>query len=1002
MSEQNNINNNKNNDDENIKRVKRKKRNKKKSSKFIKSFLIIILVGILVFGAISAGVVMAIINDAPKIDPTNINASLDQTSYILTPEGEVLEKIQAPEYRTVVSIDKMPKHLQDAFISIEDERFESHIGVDPRGIMASAIDNLKAGKIVRGASTITQQLVKNVYLTREKSWERKIKEAYLALKVERVLSKDQILELYLNRIFLGQNSYGVQEAAQTYFDKNVEDLTIAESALIAGIAKSSMNFAPFKTIRPEDFDPSIHDAILHLDLMGEKYVAIFNPKAIDRQRIVLKQMLALGKINQAQYNEALEEDIRANLKPTSSNLNGISSYFTDYVKTQVVKTLVSKLGYSEEDARNELVAGGLKIYSTIDLKLQKELEDIYSNFTQVLVGNTSGVRGPILVNWRRNAQGNIIDGSGRVVYFSRDNLLTEDNDLKISSSEYRLEDGNLILNTNKLNPYKNHIDVADYYGIDEKKNLVTYTVGSISLSPDDFYINDSKEIVLTSNYLNNNEDFYKINGSSLYINNRYFPVSKTGIVQPQSATVILDYRTGQIKALIGGRDVKGNRILNRATSSQRQPGSVMKPIATYLPALDNGFTAATPIDDIPFYSNGKLWPRNWYRSGYKGLMPLRTAVEQSANVPAVKVVEKVGVKTSMKYLEKMGIINKKSPDRDSFITAEENAKYNDENLSSLALGGMTHGLTPLEVTAAFGAIANDGVYIEPMTFSKIEDKDGNVLIDNTKFETKVVSPQKAYIMKDILHSTVTKGIASRAQIPNMATAGKTGTTQNKADIWFVGFTPYYATGVWIGNDSPAITLSKSSGTAAQLWKHIMTTAHKDKESKRSFEKPEGIVSVSVCKDSGLLPGPYCSSDPRGGRVYTEIFAKGTEPKKSCDVHVSVKIDSASGKLANDFCPSGNIVNRVFIKRTPPYIPSNNQGIVPGDYGYTAPTGYCTIHNSSSPGEDETVDFEFEDTDGSEDSNNSSTTDNKEKPKEPSKEKPSKDKNKNEGVDFQFD
>ena len=1004
-----------NRDGENIaedKNVKRKKRGKKKSKKkrfpkIFRVFLIAILVVFLAVGAVAMGVILNYLKDAPDIDPKNISASLDQTSSILSPDGELIEKIQAPENRTVVSLDKVPKHLQQAFIAIEDERFESHIGIDPRGIIASAVDNVRAGKIVRGASTITQQLVKNVYLTREKSWERKIKEAYLALKVEKVLSKDQILELYLNRIFLGQNAYGVQEAAQAYFSKDVEDLSVAESALIAGIAKSSVKYSPYKTIRTEDFDPERHDDIIRMDLMGEKFVAVFNPTSVERQKVVLKQMLDLGYITSSEYQEALGEDIRANLKPSNRALSGISSYFTDYLKEQVVEVLVSELGYSEDSARNELITGGLKIYSTIDLGLQKELEDVYDNFTQTLIGNSSGVRGPVLVNWKRDGAKNIIDNNGRIVYYSKSNLLTEEDDLILLKDEYRFENNQLIVKSPKMRPYKTHIDIADYYGIDDRKNLVTYTVGSISLGQDEFLVNDNKEVVFTEKYLASNKDFYEVSGNKLLVSNKFFPVSKTGIVQPQSATVILDYRSGHIKALVGGRDVEGSRILNRATASQRQPGSVMKPIATYLPALDNGFTAATPIDDIPFYSGGKLWPRNWYKAGYKGLMPLREAVQQSANVPAVKVVDKVGVKTCMKYLEKMDIISKDHPEKDSFITAKENPRNNDENLSSLGLGGMTHGLTPLEVTAAFGTIANDGVYIKPMTFSKIEDKNGDILIDNTRFETKVISKEKAYILKDILNSTVTNGIARRAQVANMATAGKTGTTQNQADIWFAGFTPYYATGVWIGNDSPAITMARGSGTTAQLWKHIMTKAHKNLESKPKFEEPEGILRVSVCKDSGLLPGPLCSSDPRGGRVYTEIFAKGTEPTSTCKVHVSAQIDSASGKLAGDSCPAGNIVSRVFIKRSPAYNPSQHNGITPTDYSYSLPGSYCNLHDGSSPTDAEDFELDIEDEEDGQDGLKDKIKDkikdkdkDKPKPKDPEK---NKDKNKkDEGVDFEFD
>ncbi|HEY4544015.1 MAG TPA: penicillin-binding transpeptidase domain-containing protein, partial [Tissierellaceae bacterium] len=282
---------------------------------------------------------------------------------------------------------------------------------------------------------------------------------------------------------------------------------------------------------------------------------------------------------------------------------------------------------------------------------------------------------------------------------------------------------------------------------------------------------------------------------------------------------------------------------------------------------------------------------------------------------------------------------------DNFVSAKENPQANDENPSALALGGMSKGLTPLEMTAAYGAIANDGVYIAPTPIIKILDKDGDLLIENTPKETVVVSPQVAYIMKDILHTTVTNGLAKQAQISNMAVAGKTGTTQNQADIWFVGFTPYYVSSVWIGNDSPAITLNRSSGTAALLWKQINQGAHKNLEAKTSFPRPEGIVSVTVCSQSGLLPSENCSHDPRG-TIKTEIFAKGTEPTSTCDVHVAVDIDETTGKVANAFCPQDRVVTRVFIQRKKSFDPS--LGLTPSDIGYQVP-GACTEHSQDSPG-----------------------------------------------------
>lgn len=934
--------------EENKKQNKKKKRKRKLT--FFKAFKILIitlLIVVIIGGASVGGMVLSIVKDAPEIDPSTINSSLNQTSTIYDNGGNLIEKVQSTtgEYRTIVSIDKMPKHLLEAFISIEDERFYDHIGVDPKGILGSALENFQAGGIVRGASTITQQLVKNLYLSGEKKWNRKITEAYLAVQMERVLHKDQILAAYLNRIFFGQNAYGVQEAAKTYFSKDVGELTIAESALLAGVVKSHLQFQPYERIKPEDFDENKHYKVADLDVLGERYIAVFNPKSIERQHLVLKKMLERGKISQSEYDQALSEDIKANLKPGTLKLEGITSYFSDYVKSQVVETLIDKLGYSREAAEDELYTGGLKIYSTVDIALQKQLEDVYENFTEVLVGNTENMKGPVLVDWRLSNAGNVLDKEGKTVFFKKENIITENYDLIIEAGTFQLIEGDLVIQNNKLNPYPKHIDIGDYYTIDEKKNLVTHTVGSIVV-PEEFYsLGENKAITIKKGYLDANSEFYRTDeNGNLLIKESYFFILKEGIVQPQSATVTIDYRTGHIKAIVGGRDVEGNRILNRATASKRQPGSSIKPISVYLPALDNGYTAATAIDDIPFYNDqGELWPRNFYRS-YKGMHTLRESVERSVNVNAVKTVQKIGTATSMKYLEKMGIISTTHPEKDSFISRIDDPAYNDENLAALGLGGMTHGLTPLELTAAYGTIANEGVFVEPIAFTKILDKNGNLLLDNTPKETIVVSPQIAFIMKNILNTNVTNpgGLGGRAKLDNMAVAGKTGTTNNEADIWFVGFTPYYVTGTWIGNDSPILTLTKGSSTAAQLWQHIAIKLHEGLEGIPNFEQPSGIVTAEVCNQSGLLPSDLCSSDPRG-TIITEIFAQGTVPTSTCDAHVLLSIDTSNNSIANIYCPSYLVSNRVFVQRTPPYIPSDNEGLIPSDYSYNAPSYVCTYH-----------------------------------------------------------
>lgn len=868
--------------------IKDNKKNINKSNNFpkiITIFIIIFLVLFLVSAILIAKTISSTMKNVPDIEPTEINSTLDQTSFIYDKNGNLIEKIDAAEHRTFVSIQKMPKHLKYAFISIEDERFYQHRGIDPKGIMVSLVDNIKAGRIVRGASTITQQLAKNVYLSNEKKLSRKLTEAYIAFHLENDLTKDQILEAYLNRNFFGNNAYGVQEAAQTYFAKNVEDLSIAESAMLAGVVKSTSKFQPYKRVKPDDFNEEKDIKIGETEVLGEKYFLVFNDNSINRQKIVLKKMKELGHITPNEYKQALNEDIISNLKPADKKMTGMTSYFSDFVKSETIKLLQSNLKLTYEEAEEMLFTGGLKIYSTIDINMQKELEDVYNNFSEILLGNTSYYNAPLLINWRLDSNGNIIDDKGQVIYYKEFNLMDEDYNLFIEKGTYNFNDnGDLIINNPKLNIYKNNIDIVDYYKIDDRKNLVTHTVGSIQISNDDFNKLENGELLINSKFLNKNKNFFNINDNGhLIISKNYFFRSTEGAVQPQSASVIMDHTNGEIKAVVGGRELDGTKILNRATNSPRQPGSVIKPISVYLPALDNGYTAASGIEDAPLIVNGKEWPRNWYL-GYRGYMTLRTSVEQSVNVNTVKVLQDIGYDTSKKYLSKLGIIDNKNPNKDNFITKKENPNYNDENPSALALGGMSKGLTPLELTAAYGAIANNGVYIEPTPIVKILDRDDDLLIDNKTKKVTVVSPEVAYIMKDILRTTVTNGLAKEAQVPGMATAGKTGTTQHTADIWFVGFTPYYVSAVWIGNDSPAITINQTSIAAARLWRNIMTRAHKGLDSKSSFIAPKGLVRANVCSLSGKVPTGGC-------QVINELFVPGTIPNTYCNLSHSSYIPS---------------------------------------------------------------------------------------------------------------
>lgn len=932
----------------------------------LKKLLVIALMTVLISLTLFAGSVglafVNILTTAPEIDPYSINSGFEETSLIFDKDKNLLEKVETAEYRTFVKLNKVPQFLKDAFISIEDERFYEHPGVDPKGILSSLYENFKAGGVVRGASTITQQLIKNTFLSNEQTLTRKLKEIYLALNLETKLSKDQILESYLNMISLGQNSYGVQEASRTYFSKNVDEINIAQAALLAGIVKGPNIYQPFYRVSPLKFDEATMRKIGETEILGEKYILVFNTKSVQRQKVILKKMLELGKINQAEYDEAINFDVVASLKPSEKKETEITSYATDYVKNQVVEDLMDKYQITKQKAQERLFTGGLRIYSTIDTKVQKDLDEVNRNFNGILLGDVKRYKAPLLVDRNLDKAGNIVDKDGNLVYYKKENLLTDDGYLFIPKGEFSINaNGDLAITSSRILAYKKSTDIQDYYTIDGSKNLLTHRVGGLAV-PDAYYLRQARHsLIIKAEFFEKNDKFYKVNETgNLFISPEYFYNNKTGLVQPQSATVIMDYKTGHIVAMIGGRDVKGSRILNRATDTARQTGSSMKPLAVYLPALDNGFTAASPILDIPMITaDGKVWPNNVY-TGFKGITTLRESLIYSINVSSARTLKKIGIPTSIKYLKKLGIINEENPSKDNFVQSSENKTHNDENLASLALGGMTKGVSPLDMTAAYSAIANDGVYNEPIIYTKVLDKDGNIVLEKEAKQRRVVSPQIAYVMKDILRSTAYEHTGKNAIIKGQASAGKTGTTDYNADFWFVGFTNYYAAATWMGNDSPKITITQNSWLAAKLWGHIMTKIHQDKESKPKFAQPDGIVKAYVCTKSGKKPNQFCSSDPRGV-VREEIFAKGTEPTETCNVHVALEVNSSNNKLATEFTPEELKITKVFTALNPAYKPSEHNGILPKDYSYYPPVQSDTQEDLNNYNQEHGIDLNEEGT-----------------------------------------
>jgi penicillin-binding protein 1A len=731
------------------------------------TILAILFVG---FGA-GLGLFFSYIKDAPAFDPNKLKPS--ETSFVYDKDGKEIAELHGEQNRIPVSIDKVPDSLKNAFIAIEDQYFYQHKGINVRSILGALWADIMHGSYHRGASTITQQLVKNAFLSPEKTPKRKAQEAWLAIQLERHYTKNKILEFYLNQIYFGHSAYGVESAAEIYFGKSVDQLDLAESAMLAGIPKS----------------PSIYSPYLNFD------------KAKERQEIVLNAMVERNFITREQAEMAKKEKIKlVGLKNAKADYK--APFFTDYVIQELAAQLQKEFGITEDEAYNKIYNEGLKIYTTVDMKIQEAAEKALSD---------------------------------------------------------------------------------------------------------------------PKNYPYSKED-------------------KNGVPQPQAAAVVIDPHTGYIKAMVGGREHQQKLGFNRASQAFRQPGSAFKPIAVYTAAIDMGYTAATVIDDSPVSypsGSGKAWTPENYTNDYKGLTTIRTAITNSVNVVAVKVLKNIGIDRGIEYAQKLGI-------KDLVLSGRKN----DRQLT-IALGGLTKGVTPLELASAYGTLANQGVHIEPVAILKVIDKNGRTLIENKPDQWSAVSKQVAFIVTDMLRSVVIEGTGKRLASLPFPVAGKTGTTSDSKDVWFVGYTPQLVAAVWMGHDEPTPMSHVAGGyQPALMWKQIMTVAQKDLPV-QNFSKPDGIVGpINVCVDSGKIPTELCYKDPRGPRVRGEYFIKGTEPTSFCDVHVEKQIDVSTGLLATPYCPPELVQTRVFIQRPEPYTVSP-KGQIPLDAKYEAPFEYCNIHG---PGE----------------------------------------------------
>ena len=917
---------------------------KKITSMVLKLILIVLLIlmsiGVVMAG-LSGGAILEVMKTAPKIDANIIKYEMSQNSTIVDEDGKEVDSIATKEYREIVDYDKIPENLKHAFVAVEDERFYKHPGLDPQSIIGSAIENFRAGGIVRGGSTITQQLARNTYLNNDQTYQRKIREIYLALEIEKNLDKDEILGAYLNRVFMGQNSYGVQAAAKTYFDKDVSDLNLAQCAALAGIVQSPSENSLYKAIKVSEVTDQ--KVLGEFTIEGEKYAAVFNPAPFEREKYVLDKMLEHGYISKKEYKDAKNFDVASSIVPAERTNTEIASYFNSLLEKQVVNKLMELYNMSENQAWDRLYYGGLRITTTIDPDMQKQLENIYADFSSYLIGDTSGWSTAPLLDLKYDDYGNIINSKGNLIYYSKANLLNENNDIRLRNDEAWFdEDGNIVLSTNKAYLDQTNLMFRDYYSLDDQnKNLRTHKTGYISFKTnDDIKLDDDDNIVISKEYLEKNPKLFTYYDDETFsINKDFYDIDLNGVIQPQASTVVMDHENGHIKAIMGGRDQTGTRILDRASSIPRQPGSAIKPIATYTAALDNGFNLATGVDDVPLLMNedDEPWPKNVYNY-YEGVVPIRKAIERSINTIAVRTLNEVGIDTSIDYLKNFGII--KEDGNDNFVSASENNQTNDENLAALGVGAMTHGLTNLEMTAAYAALANKGEYNEPLTFSKIEDSTGKVLFDDKDIiKHKVTSEETAYQMTSALQSAGES--YGNIYLNGTDFATKTGTTDDYVDFWCMGYTPYYTVGIWMGADDQSIRMNGTSiQRAALMWNNINNQILDGYET-RTFERPESIVEMKVDTMSGKLPTELSYMDPRG-TVITEIFGPDNKPRKEDDVHTLVSIDTRNNLLASDVTPSWAVAQVSYLKPKSNYNPKEFNDIYPRDWKYRAPTEYSDL------------------------------------------------------------
>ncbi|MBQ8002308.1 MAG: PBP1A family penicillin-binding protein, partial [Clostridia bacterium] len=638
--------------------------------------------------------------------------------YAYDENGKEVERkrLAADENRIWVNYEEISPSLIDAVIAVEDKRFYEHKGVDWQRTVSSLLaDVVNSSNAGQGGSTITQQLIKNITGDDDYTIDRKIQEIYRAYVLEQDLEKDDILELYLNTIYLSQQCNGVKSAAKVYFNKDLKDLTLSECATIAAITQF-----------PTKYDPKRNPE---------------NNK--DRRDVILNKMCELGYITEEERDAAKATEVVTVASHETDAYVSTTTYYSDALIEQLISDLMTQKGYTKAIAEKMLYSGGLKIYAAMDTRVQAIM--------------------------------------------------------------------------------------------------------------DAYYMNDA--------------NFPKTSGDTIV----------------QSAMVIIDPTTGYVAGVVGGRGAKdSSRTLNRATQTLRQPGSSIKPLAIYAPAVEYGRLVPDTIVTDHELTIGNWTPRNDDRQ-FRGDITVAAALAGSRNVPAVRILQNLGLERSFSFLTKNYHISSLVESR----TNENGKTFTDKAYAAIGLGGLTDGVSVLEMAAAYVPFTSKGYYYTPSFYTKVLDSEGNVILERNPDPHPAISEATAVTMTQMLRGVVTSGTGTSARLKNMPAAGKTGTTSNNYDRWFVGYTPYYVGAVWYGYDIPKSLRGISGNPSARVWKGVMDQVHEGFEYK-NFNTLGNTQHYLVCADSGLLPNSTCDALTFGD------YSRGLAPKSRCDIHK--EIDEGEGSL----------------------------------------------------------------------------------------------------------